>query len=197
MAGPEEERGAGGPRPAGHAPLERGLHPDEHATGAAPAGPEHEDAGSVDFLQKTAGNAAVSSVLSPSPGDLVRSVVDSPGRSMDGTTSSFVRQATGKDASDITVHEGPEAAAAARSVDADMFASGSHLVAPTGLDVTTREGAFKTIHEVHHIVSQQSKGPVDGTETADGLKISDPSDRFEREADQVAADAVAERFGPS
>ena len=197
MPGLEDDQGAGGARPAGHVPLERGPRRAEQATDAEPAAKEQQDAGGVDFLQKTAGNAAVSSVLSPGPGDLVRSVVDSPGRQMDGTTSAFVRQTTGKDASGITVHEGAEAAAAAKSVDADMFASGSHLVAPTGLDVTTREGAFKTVHEVHHIVNQQAKGPVDGTETPDGLKISDPSDRFEQEADQVASDAVAERFGSS
>jgi hypothetical protein len=147
------------------------------------------------YLQQTAGNAAVSSMLSgPSPGDLVRSVVDAPGRSLDSATSSFVRSTTGQDPSGIQLHEGPEAAVAAQSVDAEMFASGNHLVAPQGLDVTTREGAFKTVHEVHHIVSQQAKGPVEGTETGDGLKISDPSDRHETEADQVASQAVASHF---
>jgi hypothetical protein len=81
-------------------------------------------------------------------------------------------------------------------VDAEMFASGHHIVAPKGLDVTTREGAFKTVHEVHHIVNQQAKGPVEGTETGDGLKISDPGDRHEREADAAAARAVRKHFGP-
>ncbi len=145
-------------------------------------------------LQQTAGNAAVASTLAPSPGDRVRSVVNSPGRPLDSTTSDFVRSATGTDPSSVRLHEGPEALDAARSVDAEMFASGTHLVAPRGLDVTTREGAFKTLHEVHHIVNQQAKGPVDGTETGDGLKISDPSDSFEREADEVAARGVAEHF---
>ncbi|MGH9115302.1 MAG: eCIS core domain-containing protein [Acidimicrobiales bacterium] len=154
------------------------------------------EAGGLLHLQQTAGNAAVTSMLSPTPGDLVRSVVGSPGRPFDSAAAAFVRSASGHDPSGIRVHEGPDAAAAARSVDAEMFASGSHLVAPRGLDVTTAEGAFKTVHEVHHIVSQQAHGPVDGTVTADGLKISDPSDRYEQEADDVAARAVAGASGP-
>jgi hypothetical protein len=31
-------------------------------------------------------------------------------------------------------------------------------------------------------VVQQRSGPVDGTDTGGGVKVSDPSDRFEREA---------------
>jgi hypothetical protein len=107
----------------------------------------------------------------------------------------LVEDATGADTAGIRVHEGPEAAAAAQAVDAEMFASGHHLVAPKGLDVTTREGAFKTIHEVHHIANQQAKGPVEGTETEDGLRISDPADRHEREANAAAKDAVERQFG--
>jgi hypothetical protein len=185
------------PKPAGHPPLERGRRLEDRFDRPTPTrAPDHNSADekAVLHLQQTAGNAAVSSMLAPTPGDLVRSVVDSPGRSLDSSTSSFVRSTTGHDTSRIRLHDGPEAAAAAKSVQADMFASGSHLVAPRGLDVTTREGAFKTLHEVHHIMSQQAKGPVDGIETADGLKISDPSDRFEQEADRVAAEGVTKHF---
>lgn len=156
--------------------------------------PRHESKPELQ-LQQSAGNAAVGSLLSRTPGNLVRSVVQSEGKQIDGSTSSFVKSAIGADVSGIRVHEGPEAEEAAKSVDADMFASGKHLVAPKGLDVTTREGAFKTLHEVHHIVNQQAKGSVDGRETEDGLKISDPSDRFEQEADHAAAEGVARHFG--
>ena len=191
------EAGYRRPKPAGHAPLERGKR-TEDASYSFPSShvPDRDtaDEDSLLHLQQTAGNKAVNSMLTPTPGDLVRSVVESPGQPLDSATSAFVRSATGHDTSAIQVHEGQEAERAAKSVHADMFASGTHLVAPQGLDVTTREGAFKTLHEVHHIVSQQSKGPVDGTETDDGLKISDPSDRFEQEADRVAAEGVSEHF---
>lgn len=36
-------------------------------------------------------------------------------------------------------------------------------------------------HELTHVVQQRS-GPVDGTPTGGGVQVSDPSDRFEREA---------------
>ena len=184
---------AGASGPAGHAPLMQGRRPDH-----APSPPEKTDdqeAGEL-RMQKAAGNSAVSSMLAPTRGDLVRSVVDSPGRPIDSAAVDMVREATGDDASGIQVHEGPEAAEAAHSVHAEMFASGNHIVAPKGLDVTTKEGAFKTVHEVHHIVNQQAKGPVEGTETEDGLKISDPADRHEQEADAAASKAVRRRFGP-
>ncbi|MDE3203551.1 MAG: DUF4157 domain-containing protein [Acidobacteriota bacterium] len=179
--------------PAGHAPLRRGRHPVPAVTKTDGS----SKSGDVDSLewQKRFGNAAVGSVLGPSRGDLVRRVVGSPGRPMEADARKLVEETTGADASGIRVHDGPKAARAADAVNAEMFASGDHLVAPKGLDVTTREGAFKTIHEVHHIVNQQRKGPVEGTETGDGLKISDPGDRHEQEANRVAARAVSHHFG--
>ena len=48
---------------------------------------------------------------------------------------------------------------------------------------TRRPTADKTMlaHELTHVVQQRS-GPVDGTPSAGGIKVSDPSDRFERDA---------------
>jgi hypothetical protein len=40
-------------------------------------------------------------------------------------------------------------------------------------------------HELTHVIQQRS-GPVDGTPTAGGIRVSDPSDRFEREAEHSA-----------
>lgn len=40
-------------------------------------------------------------------------------------------------------------------------------------------------HELAHVM-QQAAGPVDGTP----LRLSDPSDRFEREADRPADEAM-------
>src|SRR4029453_17950445 len=41
-----------------------------------------------------------------------------------------------------------------------------------------------------HVVQQRS-GPVDGTPAAGGIRVSDPSDRFEREAEANASRVVA------
>lgn len=168
-----------------------------HATDVPAAQAGTIDAGGMLRLQQTAGNAAVSSLMEGSaatPGDLVRSVVSSPGRALDHQTSSVVGSALGRDVSGVRLHEGPDAAASASAVGAELYASGQHVVAPRGLDTRTDEGLFKTVHEFVHI-GQQASGPVDGTATADGLKISDPSDRFEQEADTVASQAVANRSG--
>ncbi|HWE57036.1 MAG TPA: DUF4157 domain-containing protein, partial [Acidimicrobiales bacterium] len=175
------------------APLHHGRKP-EVAGESAPVEERADRKDGLD-LQKAAGNSAVAGMLGNNRGDLVRSVVGSPGRPIDRSVVDMVRDATGDDASGIQVHEGEKAAEAARSVDAEMFASGKHIVAPSGLDVSTREGAFKTVHEVHHIVNQQAKGPVEGTDTGDGLKISDPGDRHEQEANRAAARAVRKHFG--
>jgi hypothetical protein len=191
MPGSSNPAGAAGP--AGHAPLLHGRRPELAEEASEPAA-QVPDRGSLE-LQQTAGNSAVGAMLAPTRGDLVRSVVGRPGRPVGGDVVDLVRDATGDDASRIQVHEGADAEVAARAVEAEMFASGNHIVAPKGLDVSTREGAFKTVHEVHHILNQQAKGPVEGTETDDGLKISDPGDRHEREADEVAARAVRRQFG--
>jgi hypothetical protein len=179
---------AGAAGPAGHTPRSERPPAARRADRPPPPG-----SGALD-LQAAAGNSAVAGVFGRGRAGVVRSVLAGPGRPVGPEVVELVRDTTGADASGVTVHEGPEAAEAADAVGASMFASGRHIVAPGGLDVTTREGVFRTVHEVHHVVNQQAKGPVDGTDTGDGLRISDPDDRFEREADAVAAAAVAERF---
>jgi hypothetical protein len=201
MSGPDkkiDESPGGSPAAApAHQAEEHQTADAIHATDVPAAQAGALDADGMLRLQQTAGNAAVSSMMaSPAatPGDLVRSVVSSPGRSLDAQTSSAVSSALGRDMSGVQVHDGPEAAASASAVGAEMYASGSHVVAPRGLDVRTDEGLFKTVHEFVHI-GQQASGPVAGTPTADGLSISDPSDHFEQEADRVASQAVADRSG--
>ena len=200
MAGVEHANEQVAEHKAGPAAQEREVHADEHASGADVAAAQAgflDPAGAL-RLQRSAGNAAVTSMLSgpsePSPGDLVRSVVSSPGRPLDHQTSSVVSSVLGRSVSGVQVHEGAEAAASAKAVDAEMFVSGNHVVAPQGLDVRSDEGLFKTVHELVH-TDQQARGSVAGTTTADGLKISDPSDSYERQADTLAGQAVASRGG--
>ena len=45
-------------------------------------------------------------------------------------------------------------------------------------------------HELTHVVQQRS-GPVDGTDAGGGVRVSDPSDRFERAAVANAERAMA------
>ena len=48
-------------------------------------------------------------------------------------------------------------------------------------DPTSESGRHMLAHELTHVVQQRS-GPVDGTDAGNGVKVSDPSDQFEREA---------------
>jgi hypothetical protein len=68
-----------------------------------------------------------------------------------------------------------------------------------GSDVVFRRGQYdpgspsgqRTLaHELAHVV-QQSQGPVDGTDAPGGIRVSDPSDRFERAAEQTADHVMA------
>jgi hypothetical protein len=53
------------------------------------------------------------------------------------------------------------------------------------------EAGQKTIaHELSHVV-QQSRGPVDGTSAPGGIRVSDPSARFEREVDATAEQVLS------
>ena len=51
----------------------------------------------------------------------------------------------------------------------------------------TDAGRHTLAHELTHVVQQRS-GPVDGTPTGDGVAVSDPGDRFEREAEATATE---------
>ena len=51
-------------------------------------------------------------------------------------------------------------------------------------------------HELTHVVQQRS-GPVDGTPTGGGVQVSDPSDRFEREAEANAERAMSTPAAPA
>lgn len=78
----------------------------------------------------------------------------------------------------VRVVGGAEGEKLARQVGAKAFTSGSRIYG----DVSD---AHTLAHELTHVI-QQSRGPVAGTDNGDGLKISDPADPFEREAEANA-----------
>jgi ABC-type oligopeptide transport system ATPase subunit len=60
------------------------------------------------------------------------------------------------------------------------YTSGSHVVIGEG-----GGGKHTLAHELTHVI-QQRQGHVAGTDNGAGLRVSDPSDRFEREAEANA-----------
>ncbi len=110
----------------------------------------------------------------------VHDVLRAPGRPLDDATRSDMESRFGADFSDVRIHTDGAARASAAEVGARAYTSGSHVVVGEG-------GADKQTlaHELTHVI-QQRQGPVAGADNGAGLRVSDPSDRFEREAEANA-----------
>ncbi|MFL6119222.1 DUF4157 domain-containing protein, partial [Actinophytocola sp.] len=156
------------------------------------AGPLSPDA--VLALQRLVGNAAVARLHANQAAvqrAAVRDALRSAGRPLDDGVRAEMESRLGADFSDVRVHTDPTAHSAAESVQAHAFTSGSHIVFQRGrYDTTSPAGKRVLAHELTH-VEQQRTGPVAGTDTGDGLRVSDPSDRFERAAETNAARVMA------
>ncbi|MEU5637423.1 DUF4157 domain-containing protein [Streptomyces rishiriensis] len=160
---------------------------------------------SIAAIQRSAGNAAAVQLVAQQrhahgPGcghgeettDIQRSTVPdvlrSPGKPLDGEVRADMEARLGADFSDVRVHDDGAAQRSAAEVGARAYTSGSHVV-------IGRDGADRhtLAHELTHVIQQRS-GPVAGTDTGSGLRVSDPSDRFERAAE---ANAVRALSGPA
>jgi hypothetical protein len=101
----------------------------------------------------------------------------------------------GADFSDVRVHTDSAADGSAKSVQAHAYTVGSNIVFQRDrYEPGTTDGQTLLAHELTHVVQQRS-GPVDGTSTGNGVKVSDPSDRFERDA-AANADRVMSQPAP-
>ncbi|MFB7178111.1 DUF4157 domain-containing protein [Streptomyces sp. NPDC056257] len=109
----------------------------------------------------------------------------SPGRPLDAPLREEMESRLGADFSDVRVHSGPLAQRSAAEIGARAYTSGRDVVLGAG------GGDGHTLaHELTHVI-QQRQGPVSGTDTGQGLRVSDPGDRFEREAEANASRAMA------
>ncbi|HVL99048.1 MAG TPA: DUF4157 domain-containing protein [Egibacteraceae bacterium] len=143
-------------------------------------------------LQRAAGNASTAALLggeeeAASP---VTDVISSGGgQPLDADTRGFMESRMGHDFSDVRVHTDERALASAQAVNAHAYTVGSNVVFQRDrYDPGSDAGKRMLAHELTHVVQQRS-GPVDGTPAAGGIKVSDPSDRFEQAAERNA-DAV-------
>ena len=151
------------------------------------------DASTLMHLQRTAGNAGVVQLLAgdeeaQSP---VHDVVGSGGGTpLDEGTRSTMESAFGQSFEDVRVHTDDRASKSAESVGANAYTVGSDVVFKSGqFDPGSSVGQRTIAHELAHVV-QQSSGPVDGSDAPGGIRVSDPSDRFERAADRTADDVM-------
>lgn len=122
----------------------------------------------------------------------VLGVVGSGGGSpLDRDTRSDMESRLGHDFGDVRVHTDSKAHESAQAANAHAYTVGSNIVIQRDkYDPSSTEGRIMLAHELTHVVQQRS-GPVDGTPAGGGIQVSDPSDRFEREAAENAERAVS------
>jgi hypothetical protein len=134
-------------------------------------------------LQRSAGNQAVAGALQDDELSPVHNVINSGGgQPLDPAVRADMEARLGHDFGDVRVHHDARAEESARAVNAHAYTVGSDVVFQRDrYDPSSEAGRLTLAHELTHVVQQRS-GPVDGTAAPGGIRLSDPSDRFEREA---------------
>ena len=185
------------------------LH-DEYPDRVPARSTDRDDAGAVDAtrlpsgasrevhllkLQRLAGNAAVQQLREDDPHG-IHQVTAGGGSPLDRPTLAQMEPALGADLSDVRVHTGGDADRSARSLGAHAYTVGSDVVFAEGRYDPGSQGGLRTLaHELTHVVQQRS-GPVDGEMTDSGVRVSDPSDRFEQAAEAMADRVVSGQASP-
>ena len=169
------------------------IEGDGQATAGRAAGFRRTDALDADALlglQRSAGNGAVAQLMEDERSP-VHDVITSSGRPLDGDVREDMEGRLGHDFSDVRLHDDTAAAASAQAVNAHAYTVGSHIVFQRDTyDPSSTQGWTTLAHELTHVVQQRS-GPVDGTSAPGGIKVSNPSDRFEQEASANAERAMS------
>jgi len=142
-------------------------------------------------LQRLAGNGGVGSLVAGEQEDARSPVLDVVGKGggspLPAPLRTEMEQGLGADFGSVRVHDDHAAAASAQAVQAKAYTVGDEIVFNRGAyDPGSDAGKHTLAHELTHVVQQRS-GPVDGTPTGDGVAVSDPGDRFEREAEASAS----------
>jgi len=139
--------------------------------------------GGVLDLQRSAGNQAVAAAMRDEEASPVHHVIGSGGgEPLDLPVRADMEARLGHDFGDVRVHHDTHAEESAKSVNAHAYTVGPNIVFQRDrYDPSSDAGRITLAHELTHVIQQRS-GPVDGTETPGGIRLSDPSDRFEREA---------------
>jgi hypothetical protein len=133
-------------------------------------------------LQRAVGNSSTAALMEDDRSP-VHDVVNSGGGSpLQAEVRADMEGRFGQDFGDVRVHTDGAAHESAKSVNAQAYTVGSNIVFQRDkYDPASDSGKHMLAHELTHVVQQRS-GPVDGTDAGGGVKVSDPSDRFERDA---------------
>ncbi len=129
------------------------------------------------------------------------------GAPLQGKTKQTMEKKLGADLSSVRVHTGGDSAGAADKLNAQAFTVGSDVHFGAGkMDPHSKEGTKLLAHELTHVVQGQKGGvqkseeegkeeeagaDAEGTD-GEALKVSDPDEPAEKEADEVADKATAD-----
>jgi hypothetical protein len=151
----------------------------------------------VMHLQRVVGNSGVQALLDEEQPSPVHEVVGSgAGSPLDTDTRTLMEDRLGQDFSDVRVHTDHKADESARSINAQAYTVGTDIVFRSGSYSPGSEAGQRVLaHELTHVV-QQKAGPVDGTPAPGGIRLSDPSDRFEQAAERAADQAMSRPATP-
>ena len=142
-------------------------------------------------LQRAVGNAGVTAALEEERSP-VHDVVGSPGAPLDRDVREDMEGRLGHDFSDVRVHTDGAADASAKAVNAHAYTVGSNIAFQrSAYDPGSRGGPHDAGPRTD---PRRPAAQRPGRRHADrgrGVKVSDPSDRFEREAAATAERAVA------
>ncbi|WP_143658709.1 DUF4157 domain-containing protein [Streptomyces sp. IMTB 2501] len=171
-------------------PAERAAEHDKDRRAAVPITPTQR----MLALQRSVGNAAVCRAVEEERHvhaagcghdqvvqrrSAVHEVLRSSGRPLDTPVREEMEaRHGGADFGGVRVHTDSAAMDSAAEIGAKAYTSGSHVVWD-GRDKHT------LAHELTHVI-QQSRGVVPGTDNGSGLRVSDPSDWAERQAEDTA-----------
>lgn len=133
-------------------------------------------------LQRAVGNASTAALMEDERSPVHNVVNSGGGAPLNEDVRADMEGKFGQDFGDVRIHTDGVAHESAKSVNAQAYTVGSNIVFQRNkYDPDSDAGKHMLAHELTHVV-QQRNGPVDGSDAGGGVKISDPSDRFEREA---------------
>ncbi|MGN6522277.1 MAG: eCIS core domain-containing protein, partial [Actinomycetes bacterium] len=134
-------------------------------------------------LQRSVGTQGVAAAIQDEERSPVVDVVNSGGgQPLDPGVRDDMEARLGHDFGDVRVHHDARAEESAKAVNAHAYTVGPNIVFQRDrYDPSSDAGRVTLAHELTHVIQQRS-GPVDGTSAPGGIRVSDPSDRFEREA---------------
>lgn len=124
---------------------------------------------------------------------IVYEVLRSPGQPLDSGTRAFMESRFGHSFGRVRVHADARAAESAQAVNAAAYTVGRDVVFGAGRYAPgTSDGRRLLAHELAHTIQQGGGEPP----PAGGLQVADARGPAEREAEQTAAEAGAERASP-